>query len=105
MKIYEYNGKEYTLTQASKEFNVEYSNLRYRLNSGMSFEQAITMQTKDRNKIYKYNNKEYTVKQAAKEFGINEGTLWQRLKFSKSLEEIVKFKNKFIGWEENDGQT
>lgn len=87
--IYDYNGKKYTINRASRVFGISEKTLRKRLNSGMTFKEAVETPVEE-DKTYTYKGKEYTVAQAAKEFGIDRTTLCARLDSGIPFEEAIK---------------
>jgi len=88
-KSYTYEGKEYTLDQASKEFGIAKTTLDQRLRAGLIFEDAIEIVIRGK-ETYIYKCKEYTLDQASKEFGITRTTLIQRLRSGMSFECVVE---------------
>lgn len=92
MKMYKLNGKNYTLKQLSKMYNVTYANLYGRLNRNWTLEEALGIKERKStktSKVYRIDGGEYTLKEISQMYGIKYKTLYGRLKSGWSLREAI----------------
>lgn len=80
-KFYNYNGKNYSIEQLSKEYNINENTLTTRLSRGLTIEEAINKP------IGEHSGN--TVMKLSKETGINNKTLYSRLRRGYSIEEAI----------------
>lgn len=92
MKMYNLNGKSYTLKQLSKMYNVTYSSLRGRLNRNWTLEEALGIKERklmNAPRVYRIDGGEYTLTEISQMYGINYHTLYRRLKSGWSLRKAI----------------
>lgn len=82
-----YDGQRYTVRQLAKLFNMQHNLLRYRLELGMSIQEAIFK--KKHIKKHLYEGVEYSTAQLAKLHGMKPGTLLDRLSNGMSLKSAL----------------
>jgi len=92
-KLYDYNGKSYTIKELSKLCGVSESTLRERLKKGASIEDAMIkpLCQGKRNRKYelKINGKEMSLAEIANNLKIHPCTIYHRMQRGMSLEESI----------------
>lgn len=98
-----YKGITKTLTEWSEEYNISYSLLQGRVNSGWDFEEAIFTPPgvlPKNSKILEYDGKKLTINGWSRELGISRRTISDRLKMGLPIEQVLSKehikKGKFI---------
>lgn len=86
---YEYNGETLTRSQLARKVGLNNRTLTFRLNSGMSLEEAISKDVK-KAETYEYNGLTKTLREWADLYGMSYNVVYQRIRAGKSIADALK---------------
>lgn len=93
-KIYTVNGFTGTLKEIAEHFKINYATLQWRMQKGMSVEEAVNCDIK-RNKKYTADGFTGTLYEIAEHFGIKYSTLRNRMQKGMTLEEAINYGSRY----------
>lgn len=89
-KLWEMDGRKMTLSQWADEYGISERTLRKRTETGMSINDALTMQPYKRVQRYTAFGRTQPLYDWSEEYGIKTGTLISRMKKGMTLEQALK---------------